>query len=41
MTDNIMFIPAVLVLLTGAGSLVFLVREWIKAKREEEDVADK
>lgn len=37
MTDNIMFIPAVLVLLAGAGSLVFLIGAWIKAKKEEED----
>jgi hypothetical protein len=37
MADNIMFIPAVLVLLAGAGSLIFLIWAWIKAKRRGED----
>ena len=36
MRDNIMFIPAIVVLLASAGSLVFLICAWIKAKREAE-----
>lgn len=36
MTDNIMFIPAVLLMVVEAGALIFLIREWIKAKREAE-----
>ena len=33
MTDNIMFIPAIVVLVLCAAAVVFLVTEWIKAKR--------
>ena len=36
MRDNIMFIPAVLVLLAGAGSLVFLICAFIKDKKGAE-----
>ena len=36
MRDNIMFIPAVLVLLVCAGALIFLICAWIKAKRDGE-----
>lgn len=41
MTDNIMFYPAIILLVVEAGALIFLIREWIKAKRRAEDVADK
>ena len=37
MTDNIMFIPAVVLMVVEAGALIFLICAWIKAKKEEED----
>ena len=33
MSDNIMFIPSIVLLIVEAAALVFLIREWIKAKR--------
>lgn len=37
MRDNIMFIPAIVVLLACAASLIFLICAWIKAKRRVAD----
>ena len=37
MRDNIMFYPAIVLLVVEAGSLAFLIREWIKAKRGGKD----
>ena len=36
MKENIMYIPAIVLMVIEAAALVFLVRSWIKAKREEE-----
>ena len=33
MRDNVMFYPAIVVLVLCAAAVVFLVTEWIKAKR--------
>ena len=33
MKDNIMFIPAVVLMIVEAGALAFLITEWIKVKR--------
>lgn len=35
MTDNIMFYPAIVLMIVEAGALVFLTVEWFKAKKEE------
>ena len=40
MKDNIMFIPAIVLMVVEAVAVVFLVREWIKAKKEQEDQED-
>ena len=37
MTDNIMFIPACVLMVVEVGALIFLICAWIKAKREAED----
>lgn len=34
MTDNIMFIPAIVVLLACGGSLVFLICAWFRDKKD-------
>ena len=36
MTDNIMFIPACVLMVVEAAAVIFLVKEWIKAKKGEE-----
>ena len=36
MRDNIMFIPAIVVLMASGGSLVFLICAWFRAKRKSE-----
>jgi hypothetical protein len=42
MKNNIMFYPANVLMIVEAGALAFLIREWFRAKKEdEEDVADK
>lgn len=33
MKDNIMFIPAIVLMVVEATALVFLIWEWFKAKR--------
>ena len=40
MTDNIMFIPAVILMVVEAAAFSFLVWAWFKAKREAEDGSD-
>ena len=37
MTNNIMFYPAIVLMIVEAGALAFLIWEWVKAKKEEED----
>lgn len=37
MKDNIMFYPAIVLMVVEACALVFLVTEWIKAKRGNKD----
>jgi hypothetical protein len=37
MKDNIMFYPAIVLMIVEAAALVFLVTEWIKAKRGNKD----
>lgn len=37
MRDNIMFIPAVILMVVEALALGFLITEWIKAKRRNRD----
>lgn len=37
MTDNVMFIPAVILMVVEALAFGFLVWAWFKAKREAED----
>ena len=37
MKDNIMFYPAIVVMIVEAGALAFLIREWFWAKKEAED----
>ena len=39
-TENIMFIPACVLMVVEAAAVVFLVREWRKAKKEQEDQED-
>lgn len=36
MTDNIMFYPAIILMVVEAGALIFLIVAWIKAKKEAE-----
>ena len=33
LTENIMFIPAIVLMVVESVALVFLITEWIKAKR--------
>lgn len=40
MTDNIMFIPAIVVLALEAVALAFLVWAWRKAKKESDNEED-
>ena len=37
MTDNIMFYPAIVLMIVEAGALAFLIRAWFRAKKEAED----
>lgn len=37
MRDNIMFYPAIVVLIVAAAAAAFLITEWVKAKRRNED----
>lgn len=37
MTDNIMFIPAVIILIAAPVALTFLIWAWFDAKRREDD----
>ena len=37
MTDNIMFYPAIVLMIVVACALVFLIRAWFRAKKEAED----
>lgn len=36
MKDNIMYYPAIILMVAEAAALMFLIRSWIKAKREGE-----
>lgn len=38
MRDNIMFYPAIILMVVEAGALIFLIWAWIKAKRRNDDV---
>ena len=37
MKENIMFYPEIVLMIVEAGALAFLIRAWVKAKKEEED----
>lgn len=37
MRDNVMFYPAIALMIAEAGALVFLILAWFKAKRERKD----
>lgn len=37
MTDNIMFYPAIVLMIVEAGALAFLIWAWFRAKKEAED----
>ncbi len=37
MTDNIMFIPAIVLMVVEAGAMIFLIWAWFDAKRRAED----
>ena len=37
MTDNIMYYPAIVLMIVEAGALVFLIVEWFRAKKENRD----
>ena len=37
MKENIMFYPAIVLMIVEAGALAFLIREWIRAKRRNDD----
>ena len=34
MKDNIMYFPSIVLMVVEAGALIFLITEWIKAKRK-------
>ena len=36
MRDNVMFWPAVVLMVVEAAALVFLIAEWFRAKKERE-----
>lgn len=36
-TENIMFIPACVLMVVEAAALVFLIMEWVRAKRRNDD----
>lgn len=40
MRDNIMFIPAIVLMVVEAGALGFLIWAWFKAKRRGKDGND-
>lgn len=37
MTDNIMFYPAIVLMIVEAGALAFLIWAWFRDKRRAED----
>lgn len=37
MKENIMFYPAIVLMIVEAGALAFLIWAWFRAKKEEED----
>ena len=37
MSDNIMFYPAIVLMLVEVGALAFLIRAWFRDKRRTED----
>ena len=37
MTNNIMFYPAIVLMIVEAGALAFLILAWFRAKKEAED----
>lgn len=39
-SENIMFIPAVVLMVVEAAAFIFLVWSWFDAKRREEDATD-
>ena len=40
MSDNIMFYPAIVLMLVEVGALAFLIRAWFRAKKEAENGKD-
>lgn len=37
MRDNIMYYPAIVLMVVEAAALVFLIAEWVRAKRRNDD----
>ena len=37
MKENIMYYPAIVLMIVEAGALAFLIRAWFRAKKEAED----
>ena len=37
MKENIMYYPAIVLMIVEAGALDFLIRAWFRAKKEAED----
>lgn len=37
MTENIMFYPAIVLMIVEVCAVVFLIRAWFRAKKEAED----
>ena len=35
MKDNVMYVPAIILMVVEAVALVYLIKEWRKAKKEE------
>ncbi len=40
MKENIMFYPAIALMIVEAGAMAFLIRAWFRAKKEAEDGKD-
>ena len=41
MTENIMFYPAIILMIVEVCAVVFLIRAWFRAKKEAEDGNEK
>ena len=40
MKDNIMFYPAIVLMVVEAAAFIFLVRAWREAKRQQKEMED-